>query len=185
VIAAIPARVARVARATTVVAALLAAALLLALALSPRADAHAHSAACTRATGRSRHGARSCAAGNGRSHRHGKPHSSHTKPAHRHPAKGVGAAGGGEEGEEGESGQAGGEEEGAGQGGGNTPAASTGAHALCEDNSAPEPVEGGENGSEEAFVCDDGSEPACDRGLSPVVSGDGLQLLCETASDDR
>jgi hypothetical protein len=185
VIAAIPARAVRIARAATVVAALLAAALLLALGLSPRADAHAHSATCTRATARSRHGAHGCAAGSDRSHRHGKPHSSHTKPAHRHPAKRVGAAGGGEEGEEGEGGQAGGEEEGAGQGGSNTPAASTDAHALCEDNSAPEPVEGGENGSEEAFVCDDGSEPACDRGLSPIASGDGLQLLCETASDDR
>ena len=59
------------------------------------------------------------------------------------------------------------------------------AQARCEDTSAPEAVEGGENGSEEAFVCEDGSEPSCAGGLVPVVSSDGMQLLCEAATREK
>jgi hypothetical protein len=43
----------------------------------------------------------------------------------------------------------------------------------CQDGSAPEAVGVG------SFACDDGSEPTCADGSTPVVSADGSTLVCE------
>ncbi len=177
-------------RAGTLVAVLIAAALLLALALSPRADARAHSAACTHSTSRIRHGGHSCTANAGSGHRKGRARKHSKTGAHRHAAGSPTPTNGGEqsEDEQAEGAHAEGGQGGSGQGTGAAGSGKAGAsgsssapQARCEDASAPEAVEGGENGSEEAFVCEDGSEPACAGGLVPVVSSDGLQLLCEAA----
>jgi hypothetical protein len=176
-------------RAGALVAVLVAAALLLALALSPPANARAHSAACTHSADRSMHSA-SCSTDAGRGHHkvRGRKHSKsgarrHTTGSHT-PSDG----GGRPEGEQPENERSEGEQSGHGQstgtaGGGQAGPSGT-AQARCEDASAPEAVEGGENGDEEGFVCDDGSEPSCAGGLVPVVSSDGLQLLCRAAPEE-
>lgn len=175
VIAAVPTRFAALA------AMLLAAALLFAGALSSHADARphsarSHSASCTHVTPRSRHLAHGCAGQAGRSHRHQRPHP-HAKPSHKRPDGSRDGPRGSEEAEQGEESSTGEDHAGEGDPG------SGGARARCEDNRLPQAVEEGENGLEETFVCDDGSEPTCAKGLAPAVSEDGLQLLCEAASD--
>jgi hypothetical protein len=162
-------------RVATVVASVIAAAMLLALALSPQAGAKAVRAACTRpAASHSTHGAHSCTA----RHRKGKAHP-HTKSGgRRHGADSQTSTGGGQT----EGPRSGG---GAGKETANGGGESDAPEALCEDGIAPEAVEAGENGGEETFVCEDGSEPACANGLTPVVSGDGLQLLCEAPTEKR
>jgi hypothetical protein len=163
----------------------IAATLLLALGLSTQADARAHSAACAHPTSRTRHGAHPCAAGAGRGRRKDRAHTHSKAGAHRHAAGSHPTADGGEqsEGEQSESEQS--EGQGTSAAGSGQTGPSGGAQARCEDAGAPEAVEGGENGSEEAFVCEDGSEPSCAGGLVPVVSSDGLELLCEAAPDER
>jgi hypothetical protein len=164
-------------RVATLAAALIAAALLLALTLSPQAHARAHSAACPHSTtNRSGHGAHSCAAGAGKGHHKGKArkHRHHHEVGSRTPTNG----GGQTKGPHTYGGGTGNEDENGGEESG-TPT------ALCEDGSAPGAVEEGENGGEEGFVCEDGSEPACTEGLTPVVSSDGLQVLCEAVASDK
>ncbi len=169
-------------RARALAAVLAAAALLLALALSPPADARAHSAACTHPTGRLRHGSHSCATGAGKGRRKGRARTHSKTGAHRHATGSRAPTNGGEQ-SEGEQPEGGPEDNGpsTGAAGSGNAGPSDATPARCEDASAPEAVEGGENGSEEGFVCEDGSEPSCAAGLVPVVSSDGLQLLCEAA----
>jgi hypothetical protein len=173
-------------RAGTFVAVLIAAALLLALALSPRADARAHSAACTHSTSRTRHGAHSCAAGAGKGRRKGRTRTHSKTSAHRHPTGSHTPTNGGEQAEREQSeGEGSAGDQGTGAAGSGKAGTSGVAQARCEDTNAPEAIEGGENGSEEAFVCEDGSEPSCAGGLMPVVSSDGLQLLCEASPGQK
>jgi hypothetical protein len=171
-------------RAGTFAAVLITAALLLALVLSPRADARARSAACTHSTSRTRHGAHSCTAGADKGRRNGRARAHSKSGAHRHAPGSHHPTNGGEqsEGEQSEDGQGEGSQ-GTDAAGSGKAGASGAAQARCEDARTPEAVEGGENGSEEAFVCEDGSEPSCAGGLVPVVSSDGMQLLCEAASE--
>jgi hypothetical protein len=164
-------------RAATLVTVLTALAIALALAFCPRAGARARTATCPHATtNRSRHGAHSCAGKTGRGHHKSKARMHSNTGGHQRAAGSHTSTSG--NGGEGARGGAPSTSEAAGAKG-----RSSGAPpARCEDGSAPEPVERGENGQEEAFVCEDGSEPLCAAALTPVVSGDGTQLLCEAAS---
>lgn len=172
-------------RAVALAALLTAAVLALALALTPQAGARAHSAACTHpAAAHSKHGAHACTGGTGRQGHHRGKLRAHAKTGGRRsgpaaepqtPANG----GGSQEGAQGAGGK------GASGAGSSKAGSSSAAQARCEDGGAPEAVEGGENGGEEAFVCKDGSEPACASSLAPAVSSDGQQLLCEAASVNK
>jgi hypothetical protein len=167
------------ARTAILVAALAAAALVVVLALSPAAGAHARGAACTHPAARhSDRDTHSCAGveGTDRSGHRSKLHDREKSGRHRtkHRPKRTASAEGGEGAEEAsEGGEEGVEVLGSERQPGGAP------EALCEDGSAPEAEGSG------AFACEDGSEPACAGGLRPVVSADGSQLLCEAASGDR
>jgi hypothetical protein len=171
-------------RAATYVAGLIAATMLLTLTFSTQAGAKAGRAVAGRAlcthsaASHTTHGAHSCAEGAGKGHRKGKAHT-HIKTGGQHHGAGTQTpTGGGPT----EGSQVGGEAGKEAANGGEGPSAQ---EARCADGSAPEAVEAGENRSEEAFVCEDGSEPACANGLAPVVSGDGLQLLCEATTSEK
>ena len=45
--------------------------------------------------------------------------------------------------------------------------------AICEDGSVPIRAHDG------SFSCDDGSEPGCENGSEPILSGDRSALVCE------
>jgi len=47
--------------------------------------------------------------------------------------------------------------------------------ALCADGTAPTSL------GEGSFSCDDGSEPGCKDGATPVIAADGASLVCAVA----
>jgi hypothetical protein len=50
--------------------------------------------------------------------------------------------------------------------------------AVCEDGSGPV------RASDGSFSCNDGSEPACEGDSSPVISRNGLTLVCRDVSSE-
>jgi hypothetical protein len=129
------------------------------LALSAQAKAETHNAACSSSV---RHGARACAQSRHASKSHkGKAHAKGKGKGHhaKHAAKPKSAA----KKQAGEKSKP------------RVPAATINTPAVCEDRSVPV------RESDGFFSCDDESEPGCENGSTPMLSRDGLSLICGPA----
>jgi hypothetical protein len=132
------------------------------LALSAQAKADTHHAVCS-SSAHARHGVRACAQSKHvsgshkrKAHGKGKGKGHHFK----HSAKSKGAA----------------KKKAGAKGKLKFPAGTIKTPAICEDASAPV------RESDGFFSCDDESEPGCENGSTPMLSSNGLSLVCGPAA---